>query len=577
MLGDLPMTSTKSSLILIARYLPLTGLVFLSHSFLPAQWSTDPTQNNAICTASGGQNNPQVVHDGAGGAIMAWDDYRSGLDQTDVYAQHINSAGFTVWTTNGVSLSTATLAQQHQTITSDGFGGAIIAWEDYRTGLSDVYAQRIDSTGVPQWTTDGAPICTASGGQWYPQITSDGSGGAIVTWEDYRNGMADIYAQHINSSGVVQWSVDGAAICTASDVQYDPQIVSDGAGGVIITWYDKRSVGSFDIFAQRINAGAVQWSVNGAAICTAEDYQVDPKIVSDGSGGAIIVWTDYRNISTSHFDIYAQRISAAGVVGWTANGVAVTRASNEQGDPQLINDGSGGAVVTWHDYRGGVNFDIYAQHISTDGTLQWTTDGVGICTITSDQSSPVIVSDGSGGAIVTWEDYRHNFPFRDIYAQRISSAGGVQWTTNGVAVSTATNSQETPQIIGDGSGGAIIAWVDHRGGMVDIYAQRVNRNGGLTAAKETAGEIPQDFLLLQNYPNPFNQTTVLTYILPEDVHVSLRIFDLIGREVVTLVNKDQKTGRYDARLDASRLSSGVYLYTIQAGDFTDVKRMVLLR
>lgn len=96
-------------------------------------------------------------------------------------------------------------------------------------------------------------------------------------------------------------------------------------------------------------------------------------------------------------------------------------------------------------------------------------------------------------------------------------------------------------------------------------------------ATDNTAEDPDRFRLLQNYPNPFNPTTAFTYDLPEDVHVSLRVFDILGQEVQTVVDQFQKAGRYTVTVDARSLTSGVYVYRIVAGRFADVKRMLLLR
>ena len=89
------------------------------------------------------------------------------------------------------------------------------------------------------WVQDGVALTatlTATWEQAYPTIVSDGAGGSIVTWYDYRNGNWDIYAQRVNASGVVQWGANGVALCTAAGGQQVPTIVSDGAGGAIVTW-----------------------------------------------------------------------------------------------------------------------------------------------------------------------------------------------------------------------------------------------------------------------------------------------------------------------------------------------------
>ena len=213
-----------------------------------------------------------------------------------------------------------------------------------------------------QWSTNPTvnnAISTAAGDQYYPTIVSDGSGGAIITWHDSRSGNNDIYAQRINASGVVQWTANGVAISTAADNQINPTIVSDGSGGAIITWLDRRSGTDYDTYAQRINAsGLVQWTTNGVATCTAAGDQNWPTIVSDGSGGAIITWHDFR--SGINLDIYAQRINASGAVQWIADGVAISIAADGQSDPTIASDSSGGAIITWHDYRSGISNDIYA-------------------------------------------------------------------------------------------------------------------------------------------------------------------------------------------------------------------------
>ncbi|OLS13516.1 MAG: 5'-nucleotidase, partial [Promethearchaeota archaeon CR_4] len=93
------------------------------------------------------------------------------------------------------------------------------------------------------WTPNGTVICNASLSQWGPQIVSDGAGGAIIVWYDNRTGSTyDIYAQRVNSAGVNQWGgYFGIAICTEAENQDLPSLTSDGAGGAIIAWEDNRT------------------------------------------------------------------------------------------------------------------------------------------------------------------------------------------------------------------------------------------------------------------------------------------------------------------------------------------------
>ncbi len=89
--------------------------------------------------------------------------------------------------------------------------------------------------------------------------------------------------------------------------------------------------------------------------------------------------------------------------------------------------------------------------------------------------------------------------------------------------------------------------------------------------------LPTSYGLKQNYPNPFNPTTEIKYQLPEAAHVKLTIYNILGQEVVQLVNTQQAIGFYSVKFDASQFASGTYIYRLEAGDFIQTKRMVLIK
>ena len=94
---------------------------------------------------------------------------------------------------------------------------------------------------------------------------------------------------------------------------------------------------------------------------------------------------------------------------------------------------------------------------------------------------------------------------------------------------------------------------------------------------EDDGRVPQSFALYQNYPNPFNPTTTIRYTLPTPQLVTLRVYDVLGREVATLINERQKAGHYSLSLDASRLSNGIYFYRLKAGKFFATKKLMVVK
>lgn len=420
---------------------------------------------------------PAMVSDGVGGAIITWEDNRD-TGFTKIYTQRVDSTGNTLWTLNGVAINTIGY-DYYPSIISDGSGGAIINWINTRYGLGHLYFQRVDSSGTPLWTPQGVAIFTTY--QAYsPTMASDGEGGAFITWYDDRYGdeTGNIFAQHVNSSGSAVWASSGISIATVG-IDQSPTIASDGMGGAIITWEDGRTGTTGNIYAQHVDsAGDTLWTTNGMVVCTAARTQYDPTIVSDGSGGAIITWQDTRN--NLFYNIYAQHIDSTGNSLWTTNGVEICNAAIGQYNTiiPIVSDSAGGAIMTWEDYRNGTTYNIYSQRVNSTGSTLWKLNGVAVCTAGNDQYNPTISSDGSGGAIITWQDLRSGTEY-NIYAQHVNSTGSTLWIADGRNICNVANSQYLPTIVSDEIDGAIIAWDDYRINMFNssVYAQRINGTG----------------------------------------------------------------------------------------------------
>jgi hypothetical protein len=114
-------------------------------------------------------------------------------------------------------------------------------------------------------------------------------------------------------------------------------------------------------------------------------------------------------------------------------------------------------------------------------------------------------------------------------------------------------------------------------GRDPIDSLQVRFNNWLTSIKNISSEIPDDYFLSQNYPNPFNPVTVIRYSLTTSGEISLRLYDVLGKEVVTLLNEKQNAGTYEVSWEASNFPSGMYYYKIQTSEFSETKRMVLLK
>lgn len=448
------------------------------------------TNNGAVVVAENGiQSNAQVISDGAGGAFVVWIDGRGAA--LDIYAQYMGASGAPRWQRGGIPVCTAPGYQHMPRLVSDGAGGIIIAWTDSRSGVDKIFAQRINAQGNALWTHDGVPLCTATGSQSALSMCSDGAQGAIVSWVDMRNGSADIFAQRVSGAGVPAWAVSGVEVCLSANWQALPLVVSDGAYGAFIAWLDARS-GIADIYAQRIGSnGQALWTTNGLPVSTATGTQEALKGISDDAGGAVLVWEDYRN-GTSH--IYSQRLNGNGVPLWTLNGVALCTTAQAATAPEICTDGQNGAIVAWSDRRQDYG-DIYAQRVSAAGLPQWTTNGVPVGAAGGEQISHGVVENGTGGAWLAWRDgSRGDF---DIYAQQLNADGAPMLARDGVPVCRRQGLQDDPGLARSGNH-VVAVWEDHRyGSAPDLFAQGLSAMG---APAFSDAEVPT-LLSVRDVPN----------------------------------------------------------------------------
>ncbi|MBI5727005.1 MAG: hypothetical protein HY965_04090, partial [Ignavibacteriales bacterium] len=211
--------------------------VLLSNSLTLAQWSSDPTVNTPVVVVGNNQSSQKMVSDGYGGTIVGWLDYRNGGYET--YVQKLNASGVPQWTTNGVQI-TNSANHDNTTITlaSDGHGGVVVSWTDTRNASYDIYAQRVDSTGNKVWAASGLSVCNNNNYQGLPAICTTGDG-VIISWTDQRNGGANgremaIFAQKLDINGTAQWTANGVQVIDLPQSQSNTKIVHDGANGALV-------------------------------------------------------------------------------------------------------------------------------------------------------------------------------------------------------------------------------------------------------------------------------------------------------------------------------------------------------
>lgn len=467
------------------------GLAALSSfvlSILPAiaqaQWAPNGT---AVCTASDLQAGSHAMADGQGGAYITWSDRRAvGSGTMTVYVQRMSAAGEPLWATDGVTVTDTDPEHFSRHLAPDGLGGVFVIYDQHRNGATDLHVQRLSANGEVHlgWPSSGIPIATGPPDQWAADALSDGNGGVYIAWQGVgATTGTDLYAQRIDASGSVAagWPQSGLIVGGAPEEQNGAVMASDGIGGIYIAWNDRRS-GTGEIFAQHVSSdGATLWQDGGQVVGVSVNERQGAAIITSGEN-IFVAWNDYRGNGS---DVYLLRLSESGqpASGWPADGLPVVIAPAAQGlgSPKAIAaDGLGGVLLTWtHGYTGTINNDVYLQRINPDGSVPvgWPSDGLSIAPSphgSCSEEGPQVVSDGIGGAVVVWQDLRHScstVPPIDLYAQHISANGQVAagWPLGGKAICVAAGLQYQHTVALTDPNHIVIAWDDARAGDFGVY------------------------------------------------------------------------------------------------------------
>ncbi len=413
------------------------------------------------------ERHPHAIPDGTGGLIVVFEiEARTGehIGDSEIAGQRIDASGKLLWNDGDSStlIAHSDWDETNPLAIPDGQGGAIILFERHSSsgehaGDIDIAAQRISASGLLLWKEGDASIPVSSGSalEYDLHAIPDGAGGAIVAFQlETRTGEyagdSEIFAQRIDADGNLLWN-NGESVNVASSIwsEADPILVPDGRGGAIVVFEQHGRAGEYegdiDVGAQRISAtGEVLWGEGDlpADVASASSLERNPSAISDGRGGAIVVFDvepragEYAGDS----EIAAQRINPDGEMMWNGDDgyLLVSFSKWAERNPVLVSDAQGGAIVIFESQaRTGEHAgdtDILAQRISPLGDLLWD-EGESSLTVSSSpptERAVVAVPDGAGGALVVLESEARTGEHAgdsDVLAQRIDANGEMMWNS----------------------------------------------------------------------------------------------------------------------------------------------------
>ena len=460
-------------------------------------------------------------------------------------------------TYGGIDTDAAQCVQQTQD------GGYIVAGNTWSFGAGqvDLLLVKTDSVGDTIWMT-------TYGGSQYDlcrsvQQTLDG-GYIVAGWtSSFGAGLEDIYLIKLDPLGDTMWT--GTYGGSGDDRGRCVQETRDG-GYIVAGWTSSFGAELEDIYLIKLDSlGDTVWT--GTYGGSGDDQS---ECVRQTQDGGFIIAGYTNSLGVGNLDVYLVKTDSIGDTIWTRTYGGVSHDLGYSVEQTL----DGGYIITGHTFSFGAGeYDVYLIRADSLGDTVWTRTYGG----NRHDGGRSVQQTQDGGYIIAGWTNSFGADVGDVYLVKTNTLGDTLWTRTygGSTMDCGNHVQQTQDR------GYVIAGYTYSfgAGDCDIYLIKTDENG-LTAIEEAGSRPPvshRSLRLFQNRPNPFHHSTLISYSLATSAPVTLAIYDITGRLVEALVNETQKPGIHQVRWNSKDNPSGIYFYRLKAGDFTDVKKMILVR
>ena len=498
-----------------------------------------------------------------------------------------------VWQNNGIPIRQGVHIEWQRTVCPGESGSMIFVWSDTRYGSRNVFAQKVDSSGVLLWGSQGSAVTNLPGRQEDPVAITDGDGGAFIAWVDYRfDDEGDIFIQHIDNQGNRMMDDNGEALARVDGRHLTINMCTDSLGGVFVAWQDKRNFLDDDIFGTHVSSNyEIIAPSSGVSIIQMNGNQGAKSLEYAGNNQATIIWSDTR--SGSGNDIYCQKINMNMEKIFSDGGLEVSATSDLETTPRTTFMKNDTSFVIWQ--SGTESTDIYYNLLTSDGLVF--SEHLQLCSFNSSKANPRIKRNQLGEVFIQWIDYRNDPTAGNHYYQRVSHGGNISWDQNGIQldasgddhharfspggnrelfvywergtfpnvdimyqgiqsdgsllldnaefVSNVSGYQSMPNTLFDNNNGSFVVFADQSNGSIDLRVQRMNSDltsfelNGLIAMNGLDGDI--------EYPiaNYTNDNVVLNWV---DARDGKKVFGSIINDngVITPVDNGQNLTQFDS-------------------------------
>ncbi|MDR3665853.1 MAG: hypothetical protein P4L35_03310 [Ignavibacteriaceae bacterium] len=439
-----------------------------------AQWVNNPALNTKLVIDGSKPINISSVEDLKGGAFIFWEDNKSGF-QNEIFFIHMDGNGKVSFNAEGKKISELTGDKYSPVVSQNLPNTAVVVWKDYSNNKNgNLYAQRVYNNGNLLWGGSGVRVTPD-----YPNILdysvcSDKNGNSYISYIIKADEFGSSYKyilQKINLNGQFQENINGILVSNSLNRKSISNIIADNEGGAFLFWLENQNNKSI-LYAQHIDSTGKQiWGKQGIMISNINQNVLNYSVQRSDFSAIYLAW----QIQKSEKEIFHQLLSFNGRQLWGQGGKIATSKKGSKTNPQVLTADST-IMLSWTNEIS-KDKDIFIQKFNIKGFHSWK-DDIPVVHLPRDQFGQKLLGDGKGGAIVAWIDKRQESVRPDIYAQRISSSGKQLWGPLGIAIASHNNSEKSyPSIVSDLRGGAIAIFKEIREGKGEIFAQKIFNSG----------------------------------------------------------------------------------------------------
>ncbi len=496
---------------------------------------------------------------------------------------------------------------------SENFG--VLVWEELKNNFLEIYARRMDLQGYPIGNKFKINSDSLNGYHGEPDIAMSPNGSYMITWEDERNASSDIFTQRFSSEHNrleenLQLAGPGGLLLT-------PDVGIQSNGGFVITYTSYQDlIQEWDIYMERFDPSGQQlgttamiggmfddlpqitvlpsdeylivwdgyggirgkfFNTDGAFIneITLWDGNISsgqsyPSVVSNSNGKILVIWSDNRR---GYLEIFGQELNEDRQKVGSNFLISDSFDTNDKYYPKIGIDETGAFITAWSQETDSLNYNIHVRYFDSSNHSIGSSFVVNEDTLNSGHRISDVAMEVDGRAVIVWQEPELNG--EQILGQRFS-VDREKFGQNFQVNLTGDLSDEIKPSVALYDSSIITAWMSNNSpfGNYNIWANVLNYNSPVSPPPPQITR----FKLFQNYPNPFNAGTTIRYHLPHESRVKIVIHNIVGQKVTVLIDNElQPADEYFLKWEPKNLASGVYLLTLSAGDFYEVRKMIYLK